>query len=582
MAVPNFEKDNLYEDVGMRRIKDSYLRGNEKSPQERLSKVCNHFGSNDEHRKRLYHYASNHWLSLSSPLLGYDPNNKCSFPISCYLCYLPDTIEGIIANLSETNWLSVCGGGVSVKINLRSQSEKSMGAISHINTYDACVLSYKQGSRRGSYAMYMDINHPEILQFIDIRRPTGDYNMRCLNIHHSVNITDDFMKIIEQCTQDKNFNDDWPLIDPYSQKVVSVVSAKSLWQRIIETRMQTGEPYICFIDTCNKHMNKFQKEKGLKIHQSNLCTEVIVPTNENRSSLCCLASLNMEYYDDWKGNEQFIRDVMEMLDNVLTDFIEKANRTNAKQYFQRILDSAIKEKNIGVGIMGFHAYLQKNMISIEDTEANKVNKEVFSWLNKTADMVNLQLGEERGSPEDIEGSGKRFSYTIAVAPTATTSIIMGNTSPSIEPYKANIYRQDTISGSQFNKNKFLDKLLKDKKFGSKLQDKIWSSITMNDGSVQHLPEGIITKEEKKIFKTFIEIDQMKLIDLAAERQSYIDQGQSLTMCLNPDTNVTVLHKLHLEAWKKGLKTLYYCRSAKISSADKLTMEDPFECSSCQA
>lgn len=578
MAIPDFNKDKLYDEVGILRMRDSYLKNGETSPQERLVKVCNYFGTRDSHSKRLYEYASNHWLSLSSPLLGFDKDKKTSLPISCYLCYLPDNLQGIISTLSEVNNLSVCGGGVSIKIGLRSPSEKSMGAITHIKTYDSCVLAYKQGSRRGSYAMYLDINHPEILQFIDIRRPTGDYNMRCLNIHHAVNISDDFMKIIEKCMNDSSANDDWPLIDPHTKMITEVVSAKALWQRIIDTRMQTGEPFLCFIDTCNKFMNPYQKKKGFKIEQSNLCTEVIVPTNETRSSLCCLASLNMEYYDEWKNNKQFVGDVMEMLDNVLDEFICKAK----SPLFDRILDSAHKERNIGIGIMGFHAYLQKHMIPIESEQASDINIKVFGWLRDTCDEYNKLLGSLRGTPNDIEGSGNRFSYTIAVAPTATTSIIMGNTSPSIEPFKANVYRQDTISGSQYNKNKFLEQMFIKKGFGPKLRSKIWTSIIMNDGSVQHLPETIVDNHEKKVFKTFIEIDQHKLIELAAERQKFIDQGQSVNLCFHPDVHVKVLHKIHFDAWKLGLKTLYYCRSSKISSADKLSAEDPFACVSCQA
>lgn len=579
MAKADYSKDVLYDSVGLKRMKDSYLKSHENSPQDRLVSVCNFFGSNKEHSKRLYRYAKNHWLSLSSPLLGYDNSGKCSFPISCYLCYLPDNIEGIINNLSETNYLSVCGGGVSIKIGLRPPGEKSLGAISHIKTYDSSVLAYKQGTRRGSYAIYMDIDHPEILEFIDLRRPTGDYNMRCLNIHHAVNIPDSFMKIIEKCSKNSKANDDWPLVDKNTGKILEIVSAKKIWERIIETRLQTGEPYICFIDTCNKYMNPFQRKKGFKILQSNLCSEVIVPTNETRSSLCCLASLNLEYYKDWENNRIFIRDVMEMLDNVLNLYIKKAE---GNPFLSRVVDSAKKEKNIGIGVMGFHAYLQKNNIPFESRAANIFNKKFFSWLHKTTNDINLDLGRERGSPEDIMGSGKRFSYTIAIAPTATTSIIMGNTSPSIEPYKANIYRQDTVSGSFYNKNKYLEELFKSKDFGDKLREKIWKSIIMNDGSVQKLPDTIVSPFEKKVFKTFIEIDQQALVDLAAERQPYIDQGQSFTLCLSPDTTVRKLHELHFNSWKQGLKTMYYCRSAKVSSADKLSAEDPFSCVSCQA
>lgn len=579
MATVDYSKDILYDNVGILRMKDSYLKNDEKSPQERLVYVSNIFGSNKEHSKRLYYYASNHWLSFSSPILSFNKDKKNSLPISCYLSTIPDNIEGIINTLSETNYLSVSGGGVSLKVNLRSPSNKSLGAITHIKTYDSCVLAFKQGNRRGSYAIYLDIDHPEILEFIDLRRPTGDYNMRCLNIHHGVNISDKFMRIIEKCTIDNSVNDDWDLIDPYDKKIKATVSAKSIWQRLIETRLQTGEPYICFTDTCNRYMNKYQKEKGFKIQQSNLCTEIIVPTTDKRSSLCCLSSLNLEYYDEWKLNEQFIEDVMEMLDNVLNVFID---RTKDNLFFERILSSAVNEKNIGIGVLGFHAYLQKNMISIESEEARNINKEIFSWLNLTIDKKNIKLGSIRGSPEDIKESGKRFSYTMAIAPTATTSIIMGNTSPSIEPYKANIYRQDTVSGSNFNKNKFLDKLLKEKDFGKNLMKKIWKNILMNDGSVYKLPDTILTPEEKKIFKTFIEIDQESLLILASDRQKYIDQGQSLTFCIDPNIKISKLHDLHLKAWKKEIKTLYYCRSAKVSSADKLNNDDEFSCISCQS
>ncbi|QIH04868.1 hypothetical protein [Dasineura jujubifolia toursvirus 2a] len=580
---PIYERDELYGQVGMLRMRDSFLKNNENSPQDRLVTVCTSFASNSSHAQRLYDYASKHWLSLSSPILGFNPSGKYSYPISCYLSLLPDNLEGIISTLSEVNHLSVCGGGVSIKMDLRSPSDKSMGVITHAKTYDSCVLAYKQGNRRGSYALYLDIDHPEILQFIEMRKPTGDYNMRCLNIHHAINISDKFMELIDKCTQNPNTNDEWDLIDPFTKKVTNTVSARMIWERIIETRLQTGEPYICFIDTCNKYMNPYQKEKGLKINQSNLCTEIIVPTNANRSSLCCLASVNMEYYDMWKGNEQFIGDVMEMLDNVLNVFTNKAiSNKNTKKYFDRIIESATKERNIGIGMMGFHSYLQGKNLSIESEDANKINLEVFSWLKNTTDKYNKIIGKERGSPEDIEGSGNRFAYTLAVAPNATTSIIMGNTSPSIEPYKANVYRQDTLSGSQFNKNQHLEKLFLSKGFGEKLRTKIWSSIIMNDGSVQHLPEGIVSKHEKEVFKTFMEIDQLKLIKLASERQQFIDQGQSVTVCFGPDTHVKDLHKIHLNAWKMGLKTLYYCRSEKVSKADKLSADDPFSCVSCSS
>lgn len=579
MALPDYTKDLLYDPAGLQRLKDSYLKG-EKSPQDRLVKLCNFFGTDDPHRKRLYSYVSNHWLSLSSPILSFNPEDRYSFPISCYLCFLPDNLPAIISTLSEVNNLSVCGGGVSVKVGLRAQSEKSLGVIPHIKTYDACMLAYKQGSRRGSYAMYLDIDHPEIIPFLELRKPTGDYNMRCLNIHHAVNISDKFMKIIEASTYDSTVNDDWELIDPHTKTVKEVVSARYLWQKIIETRIQTGEPFLCFIDTCNKFMNPLQKEKGFVINQSNLCTEIIVPTNAERSSLCCLASVNMEYYDDWEGNETFIGDVMEMLDNVLNCFIEKAS---GNPLFDRILQSAINEKNIGIGLMGFHSYLQQKMVSIESEAAREINIEVFSWLKKTTDKYNKILGALRGVPSDIAGSGNRFAYTLAIAPTATTSIIMGNTSPSIEPYKANAYRQDTLSGALSNKNKHLMRLFEKKGFPIKLQEKLWRDIITHNGSVQHFYDHFMSKEEKAVFKTFLEIDQLALIQLAADRQEFIDQGQSISICVDSNRHVKDVHKIHLEAWKKGLKTLYYCRCTKVSEVDKLAEETKFiGCESCSS
>lgn len=584
MAVPNFKKDTLYDSLGLRRMVDSYLKKNESSPQERLATVSNLFGTDENHSRRLYKYASNHWLSFSTPILNYDEDNKTSYPISCYLVYLPDKIEEIILTQAETNWASVCGGGVSIKTDMRSYSKKSVGVMTHLKTYDSNVSAFKQGTRRGSYAIYMDIDNPEIEQFIDMRRSTGDYNMRCLNIHHAVNISDKFMSIIDNFSSDNSkddISDDWELVDPTTKEIKSIISAKYLWQKILNIRMETGEPYICYIDTCNKYMNSYQKQKGLKINQSNLCTEIIVPTDRHRSSLCCLASLNMEYYDKWCGNEKFIQDVMEMLDNVINKFIIKAefNKTH-KFFFNRVLESAKNERNIGMGILGFHSYLQSKCISIEDNAANEININLFKWLKHTTEKYNKILGSKRGSPNDIIESGNRFAYTMAVAPNATSSIIMGNTSPSIEPYTANIYRQDTTSGSGFNKNKNLEKLFIEKGFGQKLREKLWSNIIINNGSVQHLQDVFLTKHEKNVYKTFIEIDQMKLIKLASERQQYIDQAQSINICLTPDVSKNILHDIHLKAWKLGLKTLYYCRSTKIASADKL---NTFEiCESCQS
>jgi ribonucleoside-diphosphate reductase alpha chain len=435
--------------------------------------------------------------------------------------------------------------------------------------YDASSLAYRQGrTRRGSYAAYLDISHPDINGFIELRKPTGDPNIRCLNLHHGINISDSFMQIIEKCMLDPNADDSWELKDPHSGEVREVVSAKHLWEQIIELRMHTGEPYIHFIDTSNRKLPKWLKDRGLKVHQSNLCSEIILPTNEERTAVCCLSSLTLEYYDEWKNNKQFLRDVAEMLDNVLQYFIDNAPDTVSRARY-----SAIRERSIGVGALGFHAYLQRNNIAFESVVAKVANNKMFKNIRKGLDEANLQLGKERGEAPDAVGTGLRFSHLMAIAPNASSSIIMGNTSPSVEPYRANAYRQDTLSGSHLNKNKYLDRLIKSKLcivdgVPSEKYSDLWSSIIANDGSVQHL--DILSDIEKEVFKTSMEIDQRWVIELAADRQEHIDQAQSLNLFFRPDAHIKYLHAIHFMAWKKGLKTLYYCRSEKIGKADKVS------------
>lgn len=558
----DLSRDALFDDLGIKRLKESYMMDHEKSPQERFAYVSKKFSSNPEHAQRLYDYSSKHWLSYSTPILS-SGRSKYGLPISCFLNFIEDTAEGLVNNLSETNWLSMLGGGVGIGFGIRSSDEKSTGVIPHLKTYDSSSLAYRQGTtRRGSYAAYLDISHPDIINFIEMRKPTGDPNLRCLNLHHGINITDDFMQIIEQCMTDKDANDSWELKDPHSGEVREVVSAKDLWQQIIELRMLTGEPYIHFIDTSNRLMPQFQKDKGLRIHQSNLCTEVILATNKDRTAVCCLSSVNLEYYDEWQNNKLFLKDIAEMLDNVIEYFIK-----HAPKEIKRAIYSAKQERSIGIGALGFHAYLQKNNIAFESALAKSANNRIFKSMKKALDKANLELGEERGEAPDAAGTGRRFSHTSSIAPNASSSIIMGNTSPSIEPYRANAYRQDTLSGAYLNKNKFLDKLIRDKiNDETKMQD-IWSSIIANDGSVQHL--DILTEEEKDVFKTSMEIDQRWVIEHAADRQEFIDQGQSLNLFFRPDVNILYLHACHFLAWKKGLKTLYYCRSEKLAKADKV-------------
>jgi ribonucleoside-diphosphate reductase alpha chain len=565
----DLERDKLFDELGIKRLQESYMREDEISPQHRFAFVSKSFSTNDEHAQRLYEYSSQHWLSYSTPILSFG-RSKRGMPISCFLNFIEDTAEGLVDNLSETNWLSMLGGGVGIGFGIRSADDKSTGVMPHLKIYDASSLAYRQGrTRRGSYAAYLDISHPDIVPFLEMRKPTGDPNVRCLNLHHGINITDDFMEIIEKCMLDPDTNDDWKLVDPNSGEVREVVSAKHLWQQIIEYRMHTGEPYVHFIDTSNRMLPQFLKDKGLKVHQSNLCSEIILPTNEQRTAVCCLSSLNLETYDEWKDNKLFLRDVAEMLDNVLNYFI-----ANAPDAISRAKYSAERERSIGIGALGFHAYLQRNGIAFEGVMAKVANNRIFKTIREGLNDANLQLGTERGEAPDAVGTGQRFSHLMAIAPNASSSIIMGNTSPSIEPYRANAYRQDTLSGAFLNKNKWLDKVIQDKlssESGSLSQDDyndIWSSIIANDGSCQHL--DILTDDEKAVFKTSMEIDQRWVIELASDRQAYIDQAQSLNLFFRPDAHIKYLHAIHFMAWKKGLKTLYYCRSEKIGKADKVS------------
>lgn len=560
----DYSRDSLFDEIGKIRMKESYMKDDETSPQQRFAFVSKTFSSNKEHAQRLYDYASKHWLSYSTPILSFGRSKK-GLPISCFLNYIEDTAEGLVKNLSETNWLSMVGGGVGIGFGIRSADDKSTGVLPHLKIYDAATLAYRQGrTRRGSYAAYLDISHPDIIEFLEIRKPTGDQNVRCLNMHHGINIPHEFMELIEKCMLDIDADDKWALKDPHTQEVKSYISARDLWQRVLEMRMMTGEPYLHFIDTSNEQLPAFLKAKNLKIHQSNLCSEIILPTSVERTAVCCLSSVNLEYFDEWKKDDQFLADIAEMLDNVLTYFI-----THAPNAISRAKYSAERERSIGVGALGFHAYLQSKNIPWESAMAVSANTRMFMHIRGQLDKANIKLGKERGEAPDAVGTGQRFSHVMAIAPNASSSILMGNTSPSIEPFRANVYRQDTLSGASINKNKHLDKLIKkyvDK--NDKLDyNEIWSSIIMNDGSVQHLE--FLKENEKDTFKTAMEIDQRWVIEHAAIRQEFIDQAQSVNLFFRPDTDIKYLHACHFMAWKKGLKTLYYCRSEKIGKADKV-------------
>lgn len=769
MVITLESRNKLLDPLGVVRLKESYMRPNEVSPQERFAFVAEAFSNGDKSlAQRLYDYISCHWLSPSSPQLSFG-RTKQGLPIACFLPYLPDTTRGLIDTWAEVSELSVIGGGIGLGVGIRQPDDKSVGIIPHLRTYDASCTAFKQGqTRRGSYAAYLDASHPEIISFLNTRRVSGDYNFKLMNIHNGVNIPDELMRKVwfistinpilklenestkiseldkaikmfigsdkwvddpefplKQLTLDNasdyllKFNK-WNLIDPHTKKVKEVIKATDLWERILVTRAETGEPYIHFIDTSNHYLPSFQKRLGLRIKQSNLCvtgdtllttyegsfaikkllgqqvlvwngyfwsevtifqtghnedllqvefsngtclkctpyhqflildntkkfgkmkriyavdlplnfpvlyvysnltttivrvvgvvkceykgdtfcftetahhtgvfngvltsqcSEIVLPTDENRTAVCCLASLNLDYYDIWHNNQQFYLDVATYLDNVLQYFIDNAPKT-----LRRAIFSAESERAIGIGTLGFHSYLQLHNISIESMEAYHLNNKIFKKISFELNKVNTTLGSQRGEAPDCIGTGKRFSHMMAIAPNATSSIIMGNTSPSCEPFRANVYKQDTMSGSHITYNKHLKKLLESRvKNPIKLKE-IFSSIKMYDGSVQHL--DVLTKHEKKVFKTWPEINQMTLIRLAAARQKYIDQSQSLSLFFNPNENKIVVHNVHLKAWLFDLKTLYYYRSQKILTVDKINhnvtktveKDEPQSCLFCE-
>lgn len=557
----DYSRDSLFDELGLIRLRESYMRAEEKSPQERLAFVAEAFGSDEAHAQRIYEYASKHWLSFSTPVLSFGRTKK-GLPVSCFLSYMEDSAEGLVNTLSEVNWLSMLGGGVGIHLGIRSADEKSVGIMPHLKVYDAACLAYRQGTtRRGSYSAFLSVDHPDIIQFIEMRKPTGDQNMRTLNLHHGINITDAFMKKVEASMLDSEADDSWPLIDPHSGKVVEIASVRDIWQRILELRMQTGEPYLVFIDTANKALPEWLKKQGLRINGSNLCTEIFLPTNADRTAVCCLSSLNLEYFDDWKEDPLFIQDVMEFLDNVLQYFIDHAPASIA-----RAKRSAERERSIGLGALGLHAYFQRRDIPFDSALAKSVNRQIFSHIRGACARADRVLVEKRGPCPDAKASGvqRRFSHWMAVAPNASSSLIVGNTSPSIEPRRANVYRQDTISGAHIVKNRYLVKALGQLGLNT---DEVWTDIIAHDGSVQHI--DAIPKAIRDVFKTAQELDQRWIIELAADRQAFIDQGQSVNLFFPADVSVAYLHACHFLAWKKGLKSLYYCRSDKLRKADRI-------------
>ena len=567
MVKIDYSKDKLLTDFSIKTLQDRYLVGDEKSPQEGFARAAEAFCDDEAHAQRIYDYASNLWFMFATPVLS-NGGTKRGLPISCFLNYVEDSREGITGHYTENAYLSSMGGGIGGGwSDVRSQGTKtskgseSTGVIPFMKVVDAEMLAFSQGvTRRGSYASYLHISHPEIEEFLDVRKATGgDTNRKCTNLHHGIVISDKFMEVIHRATKENDFNDDWDLIDPHSGEVTKTISARTLWVKLLQNRMETGEPYLMFEDAVQADLPEFQKRKGLKVNHSNLCSEITLATNEERTAVCCLSSVNLEYYDEWKNHPAFIPDLVRFLDNVLTSFI-----ANAPDELERARYSAERERSIGLGAMGFHAYLQKNNIAFEGALATSANMEIFKRIKSQAQRETERLAVEKGACPDDDSCSVRNAHLLAIAPNASSSIICGNTSPSIEPFRANAFTQKTKSGSYLMKNKFLEEVLE--KYNQNI-DSTWTSIITNKGSCQHL--DFLTDEEKEVFKTAVEINQAWVVEHASMRQEFVCQSQSVNLFFPPDVNKGDLHNVHMLAWAKNMKTLYYLRSEAISRADNV-------------
>ena len=559
-------KDEKLTNFGKATLSDRYLGPNE-SYQDLFARVASTYADNNLHAQRLYNYISNLWFMPATPILS-NGGTKRGLPISCFLNEASDSLSGILDLWSENVWLAAKGGGIgSYWGNLRSIGEKigrvgkTSGIIPFIKVMDSLTMAISQGSlRRGSAACYLTIDHPEIEEFIEMRRPTGgDPNRKSLNLHHGVLVTDAFMRAVETDEQ-------WALKSPTDDSIQSTISARNLWIRLLTARIETGEPYIIFIDTVNRLIPQHHKLAGLNVKTSNLCSEITLPTGidkegKDRTAVCCLSSLNLEKYDEWKDDKNFINDIMRFLDNVLTDFIDRA-----PEQFKDAKYSAMRERSVGLGVMGLHSYFQKNMIPLESVMSKVWNKKIFKNIQEKADQASKDLADERGAcPDAAEYNFKeRFSNKTAIAPTASISIICGGASPGVEPVAANSYTHKTLSGSYNVRNRYLEKVLE--KHG-KNDDETWSSITTNQGSISHL--DFLTDLEKNVFKTAFELNQNWIVELGADRTPYVSQAQSINLFLPADVHKKELHQIHFQAWKKGLKSLYYCRSKSIQRAENV-------------
>ncbi len=566
IKIDNARDENLTE-FGKATLTDRYLMPDEQY-QDLFARVARYYGDDDAHAQRLYDYISNLWFMPATPVLSNGGTDR-GLPISCFLNESQDSLDGIAGLWDENIWLAARGGGIgSYWGNIRSIGEKvgrngkTSGIIPFIRVMDSLTLAISQGSlRRGSAAVYLPIWHPEIEEFIELRRPTGgDHNRKALNLHHGVLVTDSFMRAVET-------DDEWALRSPYDNSVIDKVKARDLWIRLLTARVETGEPYIIYIDHVNRAIPEHHKMAGLSVKTSNLCSEITLPTGidqdgKDRTAVCCLSSLNLEKFDEWQDHPTFIEDVMRMLDNVLEDFINKA-----PDNFKKAKYSAMRERSVGLGVMGFHSFLQSKMIPMESVMAKVWNRRMFQQIKRQADDASVKLAHERGPCPDAADYGRmeRFSNKMAIAPTASISIICGGASPGIEPIAANAYTHKTLSGSFGVKNRYFQQLMDDKGMTEEEQEDVWSSIYTNEGSVQHL--DFLTQDEKDVFKTSFEMDQRWLIEHAADRTPFICQAQSLNIFLPADVHKKDLHQIHYMAWKRGVKSLYYCRSRSIQRAE---------------
>ncbi len=555
-------RDSLLTDFGKDTLNDRYLLPGE-TYQDLFVRVASAYADDAEHAQRVYDYISKLWFMPATPVLSNGGTGR-GLPISCYLNSVPDSLEGIVDTWNENVWLASRGGGIGTYWGaVRGIGEpvglngKTSGIIPFVRVMDSLTLAISQGSlRRGSAACYLDISHPEIEEFLEIRKPSGDFNRKALNLHHGVLVTDAFMEAVRDGSE-------WTLKSPKDGSERATVDARSLFQKLVETRLATGEPYIIFIDKVNRSMPRHHRELGLKVSTSNLCSEITLPTGrdhlgKDRTAVCCLSSLNLETWDEWNGDKRFIEDIMRFLDNVLTDYIDRAPEEMARAKY-----SAMRERSVGLGVMGFHSFLQARNIPFEGAMAKSLNFKIFKHISAQVNEASMMLAKERGPCPDAADMGvmERFSCKMAIAPTASISIITGGTSACIEPIPANIYTHKTLSGSFSIKNPYLEKLLIAK---SKNSEGIWSTILERGGSVQHL--DFLTPEEKDVFKTSFEIDQRWLIELAADRTPYIDQATSLNLFIPADVDKWDLLMLHYRAWELGIKSLYYLRSKSVQRA----------------